>query len=629
MAKRKRGQASAKGQPRAEDDFNPANSKLRIKTYEDVADSEDEFHAGRDEVLLDAARGSKRRKAEDDIMEMSDEEVLAGDSDDDDENMDEETYEDDEEVEAGSEEEEEEEDLGGYGASAADYYGADVLENEQDALEEEEEARRIQQKNLRALKAADFGFDENDWLGTGEEGGADDGEDEDRAFTEVLPQVQLTEDMGPAERLKLLKQRYPLFEPLSKEFLALQDRHQELEDSAATSSPIQRIQYHALSGYLGALAMYFALLTSTATVSNEAVLPLAPQELQNHPIFSSIEKCQMTWNKVKDLTELSEDEEDSDKEQEPEQLPTPPPDTTISLSTTKPKKAKKSRTRSTTDDATLASAARRAARLARTEASLATLSTLTWPSKPTTIKPSTPLMTTTPNDNDADSDIGDEAPLSTHDAAEKERKRKSLRFYTSQIVQKANKRANAGRSAGGDDDVPYRERFRDRQERLNREAEARGKKGRVVGADAELGGDDSDDGGEMTNRQREEDVGDDAEETALLNRVSAKKAEKLARDSAYKAAVAEGGRVVRVEDGTAMDGEGKRGVTYQIEKNKGLMPRRKKDVKNPRVKKRKKYEEKTKKLASMKPVYKGGEGRGGYQGQLTGIKSNLVRSVKL
>lgn len=67
----------------------------------------------------------------------------------------------------------------------------------------------------------------------------------------------------------------------------------------------------------------------------------------------------------------------------------------------------------------------------------------------------------------------------------------------------------------------------------------------------------------------------------------------------------------------------------QIEKNKGLAPRRKKDVRNPRVKKRNKYAEKQKKLKSMKSVYSGGEGRGGYSGELTGIKSGLVKSVKL
>ena len=46
------------------------------------------------------------------------------------------------------------------------------------------------------------------------------------------------------------------------------------------------------------------------------------------------------------------------------------------------------------------------------------------------------------------------------------------------------------------------------------------------------------------------------------------------------------------------------------------------------MKKRNKYEQKKKRLSSVRQVYKGGEGKG-YQGEKTGIKGNLVRSVKL
>lgn len=63
MAKRKRGHGQAKAQPQGQEDFyNPKDSKLKINTYEDVADSEDDFHAGRDEVLLDKAHRGKRRR---------------------------------------------------------------------------------------------------------------------------------------------------------------------------------------------------------------------------------------------------------------------------------------------------------------------------------------------------------------------------------------------------------------------------------------------------------------------------------------------------------------------------------------------------------------------------------------
>lgn len=47
------------------------------------------------------------------------------------------------------------------------------------------------------------------------------------------------------------------------------------------------------------------------------------------------------------------------------------------------------------------------------------------------------------------------------------------------------------------------------------------------------------------------------------------------------------------------------------------------------MKKRMKYAEKQKKLKSMKATYSGGEGRGGYKGEQTGIKPGLIKSVKL
>lgn len=63
-----------------------------------------------------------------------------------------------------------------------------------------------------------------------------------------------------------------------------------------------------------------------------------------------------------------------------------------------------------------------------------------------------------------------------------------------------------------------------------------------------------------------------------------------------------------------------------------LTPHRKKSVRNPRVKKKEKYKEKQKKLKSMKQVFDKGaaaKGSASYGGELTGIKSGLVRSRKL
>lgn len=63
---------------------------------------------------------------------------------------------------------------------------------------------------------------------------------------------------------------------------------------------------------------------------------------------------------------------------------------------------------------------------------------------------------------------------------------------------------------------------------------------------------------------------------------------------------------------------------YAIEKNKGLAPKRKKGNRDPRVKEKVQYEAKMKKMRSMKLTFKGGEPRGGYGGEMTGISTSVV-----
>ena len=232
-----------------------------------------------------------------------------------------------------------------------------------------------------------------------------------------------------------------------------------------------------------------------------------------------------------------------------------------------------------------------------------------------------------PSGQDDDSDLGEEAPLTAAEAAEKAKRKKSLRFYTSQIAQKANKRGAAGRDAGGDEDVPHRERLRDRQARLNAEAEKRGRKPGGDGENADLDG-NSDDEDAAQARHIRETADDDVNGyyDMVASKTQRKKSDKAAYAEAQKQAALLGGEVVQAE---TVGEDGKRKISYLIAKNKGLTPHRKKENRNSRVKKRKKYDDKKKKLASMKPVYKGGEGRGGYGGELTGIKKGLVKSTKL
>ncbi|KAG9892871.1 hypothetical protein KCU94_g13338, partial [Aureobasidium melanogenum] len=613
MAKKRKASSAGASRDNVADDSNK-RTKMRIKTYEDVAGSDDEFHINRDKIMLDDGPEAKRRRKvqeDEEFLQQSDEEVLGYSSPSEAEDDDEDDYEEEELEQAPAnksrkyaQDDEDDEDMGAWGESKQDYYNADAIETEQDALDEEKEALRLQKKQLQAMSAADFGFDEADWQQEDE-----DADQDGEVVTEVLPQLELDDNLAPTERLKLLKTRYPEFEPLSKELLALHQTYQELSSVESPSLAVQTKQ-QAAAAYLASLTMYFALLTSTAQDKQTKGLALSAATIRDHPVMESLIQCRDLWSRLRDLPEddseddsaldEAEEEEMSESEEEEEEAPV----------TILPKKVKKTAAERAADAVTAATEARRAERLRKTEADFGDLDALltSRPKKSTSSKKKTQTAA-----DENDSDLGEDTSLTAEELAEKAKRKKSLRFYTSQIAQKANKRG--AKVQGGDEDVPHRERLRDRQARLNAEAEARGKR-----FDRDTLGEDSEDENDRAvardvrgekNLDSDEDYYD-----MVASKAAKKKSDKAAEAAAFREAAAQGGRVIEKEE---VGPDGKRAITYAIEKNKGLTPHRKKDVRNPRVKKRKKFEEKKKKLASIKPVYKGGEGRGGYGGELTGI----------
>lgn len=638
MAKKRKASAQP-SQDDVEISLDVGESRKRIRDFEDVAGSDDEFHINRDEVLLDEGPDAKRRRKwqeAEEFLQASDEEVL-GYSESEDEDVG-----DDADgavrvpsgrrpVESDLDEEDEDvqdqEEGMGWGTSKVDLYGADAIETEEQALEEEAEALRLQKKQLQSMSAADYGFDESEWQNLGDQ---DAGEEDAGVVTEVLPQLQIAEDLNSADRLKLLKARYPEFEPLSKELLQLQETHATLARDAehtktmplSEHTPIVLTKLRAASAYVGALTMYFALLTSPASNGREGVTAMSATQLRDHPVMDSLVQCRELWQMVKDLRgEKRSMAFDIDATHEVGHGLTNG-DSVVNDSPKDParaRKPKKSRAQRHAEAAEAAAEARKAERLQRTEAGLADLDSLVAPAalrKPSRTKGASAAR------GEGDSDLGEEAPLTAKEAADKASRKKSLRFYTSQIAQKANKRGASGRNAGGDEDIPHRERLRDRQARLNAEAEKRGK--RPTDAGAELGGESDEEDTKQAQQIRADN--DDDYYDLIAAKTAKKKSDKTALATAQREAEALGGRVV--EEAT-LGPDGKRKISYLIEKNKGLTPHRKKEVRNPRVKKRKKYEEKKKKLASIKPVYKGGERRGGYGGELTGIKKGVVKSTKL
>lgn len=73
----------------------------------------------------------------------------------------------------------------------------------------------------------------------------------------------------------------------------------------------------------------------------------------------------------------------------------------------------------------------------------------------------------------------------------------------------------------------------------------------------------------------------------------------------------------------------RRPANYAILKNKGLTPHRPKDVRNPRVRNRNRFERAEKRLGSFKPIARVDKAaRTKYSGEGSGIRTNLSRSVR-
>jgi U3 small nucleolar RNA-associated protein 3 len=412
------------------------------------------------------------------------------------------------------------------------------------------------------MTEADFGFDEDEWL-------AHDGEKEvggGAVVTEVLPQLQISDDMSEEERMKIMRTRYPEFEHISREYLRLQPLHEELAATATvaerllkakagktgdsiTPTPMVATKYRACAAYLAAMAMYFAVLGSTAKDDGTPVIAMDPAELHEHPVMESLLKCREIWTRLENLPVAdpmvetgNADDMSIVEEAEPIEVE--------DLAVRKPIKQKKTKAERAAEIARAEAAARRAAKLAKAEQDLASLDTLTDKAtlkeaarkkKKKAAGPKLNLL------NADDSDFGEETELTAHEAAEKADKKKSLRFYTSQIVQKSNKRDAAGKDYGGDFDIPHRERLKDRQARLQAEAEKRAKK-TDSGPGVALADNDNASSGEEEVPPNQADYED---EDGYYDMISAqhdkKKQSKLDKATAYAEAAKQNATVVEEE----------------------------------------------------------------------------------
>ncbi|TIA92530.1 hypothetical protein E3P99_00591 [Wallemia hederae] len=220
--------------------------------------------------------------------------------------------------------------------------------------------------------------------------------------------------------------------------------------------------------------------------------------------------------------------------------------------------------------------------------------------------------------------------LSALDADSKKKNKKSLQFHTARIAKTDNRRSAASKlRQSGDDDVPYRERKKARLEKGGKSAQGDELDGGDWTAQDEAmrrqimeeGGDgDAGDAGDG-------DGNDDGDDYYNLVRQS-KKAKKQANKEAYDEARWKN-RVDYVDESGV---DGPRSLPRAIALNKAVTPARSfkhsKLNRNPRLKKRIRFDQAQKKLKSMKPVYAGGPQGGQYEGERSGISRN-VKSTKL
>ncbi|KAF5213256.1 hypothetical protein E0198_000773 [Clavispora lusitaniae] len=555
---------------------------------EDLSDNEvDAFAASKEKVLLDEA--GEYMNGSDDSEVDSEEEVMGlkyqnpQDSEDDDE---EDGSEDDEE----GEEEDDDDEEKGWGSKRNYYGGDDIDEDDETAKEMAEEALRQQKKHLRELEMDDFVDEEmmEDWKKSAEQYDTNDV----KASVPVVSEENIDlSSLDDDEKLKYLNGSFPEFVPLLKEFNSLSPVLSQLE---AKANPIVSAKFTALSSYMSSIASYFSLFAENVRSNNHF-------SMKSHPVMESILSAREVWRQAKELNSAEEHvAEDSEAEAEAEDVVMNSEDEQVAESESEQEQIQ-------TDSEDESESEEEKADDSDKEVNIDVNVKRTIRKRP---------------ENVVSGDFTETATPDQVDKEEKERRKKSLRFYTSKIDQAA-KKDSRNEKFTGDLDLPYKERLFERQQRLIEEARKRG-----LGMDKAQLGDDldgqdvaSDD--EKAAQKINEDAGE-YYESFKQAKMEKKDARRAAHEKAKKAA--REGKLAELQEN--VDDEGKRALNFQILKNKGLTPNRRNENRNARVKKRKKYEQAKKKLKSVRQVYDESN-RGPYEGEKTGIKKGVSRSVKL
>ncbi|KAJ3731009.1 Sas10 C-terminal domain-containing protein [Lentinula guzmanii] len=621
-------------------------------------DEEDQFHASRDQILLDD-------EGEDDDGDIDDDEVFAlqmDEEEDEEEEEEEESDAEDNDFQSGqvasqatkskqkvsvkgkenrkkdteeSSEDDEEEEEESWGKGKAAYYSSNAAQIESDDEEalqlEEQEAKRLQTKARDDMNEEDFGLEDS--IEAKVTSGPDNFEETSAPVIQpilkdkssILRHLQKTDP----ESLALAGDWTDSASSLMKTKQKLEKLEAEKGSVNSFSLGMMHLHYQTLSTYTTVLAFYLHLRASQKYAQR-------PELLRTHPIMQRLLKLKQSLVTLEDLNfAVSDDEdEDEDEEDDDEDVDDVMQDARQLWDMEHDDEDEDEEFDSDELHDLLADAR-----------SLNNLNSTVQSKKPTSTSPPKKKRKTAPASGEpaipsydliepefvsfkntsmssnsalgsADA-FGEATSLQHADAVDKNARRKNLRFHTSRIESANARRSNARANAlGGDDDIPYRERKKEKEERLAQEAKARVRT---------QGGADLDDA-EPEPRNLEDGDGDEEMEdiNGYYNLVKKQVKEKKERKKTeYEASRAD--RFVEEEVNN-----GPRSLTRAILANKGLTPHRSKSVRNPRVKKKLSFAKAQRKVASQKAVYKGGINvtGGRYEGEKTGI-SKVIKSVRL
>ncbi|CAH6723176.1 something about silencing protein 10 [[Candida] jaroonii] len=529
-------------------------------------DEVDDFHNNQEKILLEQA-GEYGVTA--DHEEDEDEEVLGfneeDEEDEQDQDMDSEDFDEEED-------DEEEEEIEGWGGRK-NYYGGDEVEDAVSAKQMTEEAIRQQKENLQELGMDDY-VDEDlmeDWSKKAESF------DEKSSKKMVINEDLDLNKLDQSEKLELLTSSFPEFIPLLKELNTHKSKLEEFGESQ-----VDELKKVALTAYLSAISSYFSIFVDQIK-NNEPF-----SSMKEHPVMETILTTRQIWKETEILESddlEGEEEEFVDAEQELSEV--------------------EHDMEEVSDEESLEG---------QGDSDISEISEIEDEEDAEDINIDINAKRTIKQVKPISNDFSEPTVMDDIDEEEKQKKKKSLRFYTAKIDKSALKNDE---KFSGDLDLPYKERLFERKQRLIEEARKRGLQSDSAN---DLDGEDFD---EEDNKLVNE-VNDNEYYNMIKN---SKKASKEDRKLAHKQAVKLAKEGKLLENQESLGEGGKRALNFQIMKNKGLTAKRNKEVRNARVKKRKKFEKAQKKLKSVKQVHE--SNKGPYEGEKTGIKKGLSRSVKL